>query len=234
MSRQRVAFLNAAHDPAATTRNFRRELDADLVEFHLPGGDWPSAFDYDAAVVSGSRSSVYWDEDWIAPAREWVAAAVAHGVPVLGVCFGHQLVADALGGDVEDMGRYEIGYRTVRHRDEEGVLFDGVDEEFLVFTTHSDAVTELPEGASVLAENEYGVHAFRAGHAFGVQFHPEYDMPTAKLVTKGKDDQLSEDRIQAVLDGVTPENYASACEAKQVFENFLAFTRAARTTPASD
>ena len=232
MSRQRVAILIAAHDPTATTRNFRRELDADLVEFHLPSGDCPTDVDYDAAVVTGSRASVYWDEDWIPTAREWVRDAHDAGVPLLGVCFGHQLVAEALGGVVEDMGEYEIGYRTVRHRGDDA-LFDGIDEEFLVFTTHSDTVTDLPPGAEVLAENDYGIHAFRKDDAFGVQFHPEYDVPTAANVTKGKD-ELDDDRLQRVLDGITDENFARACEAKQVFDNFLAHARDARTLSASD
>lgn len=232
MSRQRVAFLNAAHDPADTTRNFRRELEADLVEFHLPSGDCPSDFRYDAVVVTGSRASVYWDEDWIPPARDWVREAFDRDMPILGVCFGHQLVADALGGTVDAMGEYEIGYRTVRQTTDD-TLFEGIDDEFLVFTTHSDAVLDPPPGAEVTAENEYGIHGFRKDHAFGVQFHPEYDMPTAATVTKGKD-ELGDDRIQRVLDGITDENYAKACEAKQLFDNFLAYARSTKPLAASD
>ncbi|MFC7167264.1 type 1 glutamine amidotransferase [Halospeciosus flavus] len=221
MNRLRVAFLNAAHEEASTARNFRRDVDADLVEFDATGGQLPDHFDFDAAVVSGSRSSVYWDEEWIEPTKEWVAAAVDR-MPVLGVCFGHQLVADALGGTVEGMGEYEIGYRTVEQTTDHH-LFDGVDEEFTVFTTHSDAVTELPPGSELLAENDYGVHAFQKGDAFGVQFHPEYDADTATRITKGKD--LPEERIQSVLDGITEENYRAACEAKQIFDNFCRHAR---------
>jgi len=122
------------------------------------------------------------------------------------------------------MDDYEIGYRTVEHTGDSR-LFDGIDEAFTVFTTHSDRVTELPPGAELLAENDYGVHGFRKGRVFAVQFHPEYDMDTATEVTKGKDDQLSGERIESVLDGVTPDNFAAACEAKQVFDNFLDVVR---------
>ncbi|MFB6139380.1 MAG: type 1 glutamine amidotransferase [Halosimplex sp.] len=222
MTRPRIALLNGAHEPEGNRRNFRRELDADLTEFHLPGGDVPERFDFDGAVVTGSRASVYWDEEWIGPTKEWVEAAVDRGLPLLGVCYGHQLLADVLGGRVEDMGEYEIGYRTVE-RTGDSVLFEGIDSEFTAFTTHSDVVAELPPGAEPLASNDYGVHGFRKGRAFGVQFHPEYDVETAETVTKGKD--LSEERIQGVLDGITPENFAAACEAKQVFDNFVAFVR---------
>ncbi|ELZ28227.1 glutamine amidotransferase [Halosimplex carlsbadense 2-9-1] len=224
MTRPRIALLNAAHEAEGNRRNFRRELDADLTEFHLPTGQYPETFEFDGAVVTGSRASVYWDEEWIPPTKDWVGEAIDRGLPFLGVCYGHQLLADVLGGTVEDMGEYEIGYRTVE-QSTDSVLFEGIDDDFTVFTTHSDYVAQLPPDAERLAANDYGVHGFREGRVFGVQFHPEYDMDTAAEVTVGKEGQLSEDRIQSVLDGITPENFDAACEAKQVFDNFLAFVR---------
>ena len=232
MDRPRIALLNAAHEAAATSRNFRRELDAEVVEFHCPSGELPDGFGFDGAVVTGSRASVYWDEPWIGRLKEWVGGAVAAGVPFLGVCFGHQLLADVLGGRVDGMGEYEIGYRTV-HQDGTNELLAGVDRDFTVFTTHSDHVVEAPPGAEVFARNEYGIHGFRKDRVFAVQFHPEYDTTTAREVTQGKDDQLDATRIQSVLDGITAENYEAACEAKQLFDNFLAFVRSVRLQRAS-
>ncbi len=217
MARLRIALLNASKDED-TFRNFRRELDADLVEFDVHN-DVPDSFDFDAAVITGSRASVYWDESWIASLEEWVTTATERGLPVLGVCFGHQVLADALGGTVENMGEYEIGYRAVEG---DGLLF-GSDDSMTVFTTHSDTVTELPPGAHQIAENDYGVHGFRVENAFGVQFHPEYDMETARAITRGKD--LPDERIQRVLDGISEENYTKACEAKGLFENFTEHVR---------
>ncbi|QLH76136.1 gamma-glutamyl-gamma-aminobutyrate hydrolase family protein [Halosimplex rubrum] len=236
MTRPRIALLNAAHEAEGNRRNFRRELDADLTEFHLPTGQHPETFEFDGAVVTGSRASVYWDEEWIQPTKDWVGEAIDRGLPFLGVCYGHQLLADVLGGTVEPMGEYEIGYRTVEHSGD-SVLFDGIDDDFTVFTTHSDYVAEIPPGAERLAANDYGVHGFRKERVFGVQFHPEYDMDTAAEVTVGKEGQLSEERIQSVLDGITPENFDAACEAKQVFDNFLAFVDAVDASgavPADD
>ncbi|MFB6073910.1 MAG: type 1 glutamine amidotransferase [Haloarculaceae archaeon] len=220
----RIALLNAAHDGDGNRRNFRRELDASLVEYDVTERDLPETFAFDACVLTGSRASVYWDEPWIDDLREWVRAAVDRGLPFLGVCYGHQLLADALGGTVEPMDEYEIGYRTVEH-DGSSPLLDGVPEAFTVFTTHSDRVTELPPGAEAFAENDYGLHGFRKGDVFAVQFHPEYDRETAREVTEGKDDQLPEERIETVLDGVTAENYRAACEAKRLFDNFTDYVR---------
>jgi GMP synthase (glutamine-hydrolysing) len=218
--RPRIALLNAADEPAANRRNFRRELDADLVEFHCPSGEIPDGFRFDGFVVTGSRASVYWDREWIGQLKTWVGDAVAAGVPALGVCYGHQLLADVLGGRVEGMGEYEIGYRTVE-QDGRNRLLDGIGETMTVFTTHSDHVLEAPPGATVFARNDYGIHGFRKERVFAVQFHPEYDTQTAEEVTRGKSEQLPEERIQAVLDGIHADNYDAACEAKQLFDNFL-------------
>jgi GMP synthase (glutamine-hydrolysing) len=232
MSGPRIAVLNAAHDDANTTRNFRRELDADLAEFDANAPELPEDVErFDGVVVTGSRSSVYWDEQWIEPTREWVRTAAEAGIPCLGVCWGHQLLADALGGEVAAMGEYEIGYREIEQTGD-SVLLSGIDDRFTAFTTHSDEVVGLPEDAEVLAENDYSIHAFRYGRAFGVQFHPEYDPETAREVTLGKD--LPDERIQRVLDGITDENYAAACEAKTLFENWLAFVEDVRDGRVAD
>jgi len=231
MRRPRIAFVDASHGDPNTRRNFRRELDADLVEFDATACDLPDGFGFDAVVVTGSRSSVYENEAWIDATREWVRAAVEeHDLPALGVCWGHQLLADALGGTVVDMGEYEIGYREVERvadaeRDDEDPVLSGLPASFTAFTTHSDAVAELPPGATETARNDYGNHGFRLGDAFGVQFHPEYDQRTAKSVTEGKE-ELRDERKRAVIEGITDENYAAACETKALFENFTAFVRA--------
>lgn len=225
MSRPRFALLNAAHNDANARRNFRREVDADLVEFDANASEFPETFDFDGVIVTGSRSSVYWDEEWIPQLVDWVAEAADRGLPVLGICFGHQVLAEALGGRVDGMGGYEIGYRGIDLTDSgvEDDLFADFDERFTAFTTHQDAVVDLPPGADLLAENDYGVHAFRKGRCWGTQFHPEYDMETAEMITRGKD--LDDDRLEQVLDGVNPDNYGAACEVKRLFDNFADYAR---------
>jgi GMP synthase (glutamine-hydrolysing) len=230
MSRPRLALLDASHEDSDTRRNFRRELDADLVEFGCQAGDLPPSFDYDGAVVTGSRTSVYWDEEWIAETNAWVAEAVERGLPFLGVCWGHQLLADVLGGTVEHMGEYEIGYRAIEQVGNSR-LFDGVSERFTSFVTHQDHVADLPPGAQLIAENDYGVHGFRRDRVFAVQFHPEYDTETAETVASGKD--LPDEKMQRVMDGITEQNFVAACETKQLFDNFTDFVRSVDATTAT-
>jgi len=110
----RLALLNTAQKAEDTRENFRRELDADLDVFHCPSGELPGDLRFDGFVVTGSWASVYWDREWIGQLKTWVGDAVRAGLPALGVCYGHQLLADVMGGRVEGMGEYEIGYREVR------------------------------------------------------------------------------------------------------------------------
>ncbi|AGB17099.1 GMP synthase family protein [Halovivax ruber XH-70] len=221
MRRPRLALLDASHGDENVPRNYRRELSASLAEFDVTAGSLPTDYDVDGVVVTGSRSSVYWDEDWIEATKAWVEGAIDRGVPCLGVCWGHQLLADVLGGEVADMGVYEIGYHEIDRTTDESVLLAGIDETFLAFTTHSDAVVDLPPKAIELARNEYSNHAFRRDRVFGVQFHPEYDAQSARDLTMEK--ELDDDRRERVLAGITDENARRAAGAKQLFENFVAY-----------
>ncbi|WP_247731134.1 type 1 glutamine amidotransferase [Halovivax limisalsi] len=230
MRRPRLAMLDASHGDENVPRNFRRELPASLAEFDVTAGERPPGYEFDGVVITGSRSSVYWEEEWIDETKAWVDGAIEAGLPCLGVCWGHQLLATVLGGRVADMGVYEIGYHEIERTTDDSVLLDGVDETFVAFTTHTDAVVELPADAVELARNEYSNHAFRAGDVFGVQFHPEYDAKSARDLTMEKD--LSPDRREAVLDGITDEAVRLAAEPKRLFENFAAYVE--RVSPATE
>jgi len=218
--RPRVALLVASENVDDANRNFRRELPAVVSEFDVVAGEFPASYGtYDAVVVSGSPYAVYDDRPWIPKLEAWARGAVDRQIPTLGVCFGHQLLARALGGDVEPMDRYEVGFHEI-HRTGESRLLDGLDEWFTAFTAHRDEVTRLPDGAVRLAENNFtDVHAFRDGPAFGVQFHPEFDLHTAKRVLEMRD--VREDRIEEVLGHLHKDRYREASRVKRVFRNFL-------------
>jgi len=224
MSRLRLALLDASHGSEHAPRNFRREVDADLAEFDVTEGELPETFDFDGAILTGSRASAYWEKPWIEALEAWVETAHERDLPLLGICFGHQLLASVLGGEVGPMERYEIGYRTIEQTAEDPI-FEGIDDSFTAFTTHSDAVLELPEAASELADNDRSNHGFRKGSAVGLQFHPEYDVDSATRVTKQKEEDLPPEKLEAVLEGITEDAYRESCPAKLVFENFCSEVR---------
>ncbi len=122
-----------------------------------------------AIILSGGPSSVL---DESAPGiGEWILDL---GIPVLGICYGHQLLAKIIGGEV-GVGRGEYG-RTLIRVVERDLLFDGWGSEEYVWMSHRDHVVRLPREARVLAISENGyIAAFRLGDkpVYGVQFHPE-------------------------------------------------------------
>jgi GMP synthase (glutamine-hydrolysing) len=140
-------------------------------------GEEPRVDEVSALVVTGSPASVTSREPWILEAERALRAFVASGSPTLGICFGHQLLAQALGGDVvkNPRGR-EIGTVTLDVL-EADPLFEGAPRRFSVNTSHMDSAGRLPEGARVVARSELDPHgAVRFGErAWGVQFHPEFD-----------------------------------------------------------
>jgi GMP synthase (glutamine-hydrolysing) len=232
-----VALLDASIGDTPAERNVRRELDAPVTAYKPSEGEFPprvgEGVPFDAAVISGSQTAVYDADEWITTTETWVREAVEAGLPVLGLCWGHQLLARAVGGDVDPMGGYELGYATVDLLDDgtDDPLFEGVGPSFVAFETHSDEVTRLPATASVLAETDRALQAFRVGNAWGVQFHPEYDLDTARWVTENKRGHLDDATVDAVLGSITPTRHAETADARRVFDNFLAFVRRTRTRP---
>ncbi len=139
----------------------------------------PALDSFDRLVLSGSEASVLDDRPWIQREMEFVRRAVEEGKPVLGACFGHQLLARALWGRkyVRRAAAPEFGWRNIR-LDTSDALFTGLPREATMFCSHFDEVVDLPDEAQALASSDYcPVHAFRlrGRPVWGVQFHPEMD-----------------------------------------------------------
>jgi GMP synthase (glutamine-hydrolysing) len=188
-------------EPIDSARERRGGFDRLLIEAAGPGSqrfvtldaraELPPLDGYAGVVVSGSAASVTERAPWILSTELRLAEAVRAGTPVLGVCFGHQLLGQALGGRVarNPRGR-EIG--TVHlERVAEDPLFSG-DEPFEVNMTHLDAVVELPAGAAVIGRTALDPHAaVRFGErAWGVQFHPEIDADVMAAYVDGRSAQI--------------------------------------------
>ena len=128
-------------------------------------------------VITGSSHSVTERLPWMLHTEAYVRDAIAREVPLFGICFGHQLVAQALGGRVQKNPRgREIGTVEAR-RVEAAPIFASIPEAFAINSTHVDTVDRLPEGARLLARSELdAAQAFAIGaRTWCVQFHPEID-----------------------------------------------------------
>lgn len=167
-----------------------REVDARL-------GDVPALTGFSGVLVTGSPASVLDREPWMRAAGERLRAAVEDGVPVLGVCFGHQLLADALGGVVErnPKGR-EIGTVALELLADDPLL-DPEHRPFTVNMTHVDTVLEPPPGARVVARTALDPSAVVrfAEDAWGVQFHPELDSEVMALYVEGRSEQIAREGL---------------------------------------
>jgi len=135
---------------------------------------------WDALVVMGGPQQAYDDGSapWLRATKALLAGAVAGGVPVLAICLGAQLLAEATGGVVEPgVAGPELGARLVAKRDVAGAdpLVWDTPMSWICVQWHWDAVTELPPGATLLASStRYPHQAFRVGErAWGLQFHIE-------------------------------------------------------------
>ncbi len=121
-----------------------------------------------AIILSGGPSSVYADN---APVCD--PEIFNLGIPILGICYGAQLIAHSMGGEIKQAGTCEYG-KTELYVDDATDLFRGIEERTTVWMSHGDLVKSLPPHVDVIAHTDGSpVAAFRKGHVYGIQFHPE-------------------------------------------------------------
>lgn len=162
------------------------------------GESLPSPGDVSAVVITGSAAMVSHREDWSERAASWLLGAMDHGVPVLGVCYGHQLLAHALGGRVgpnprgREMGTLPV---TCTPAVAEDPMFGDAPERFPAQTTHLEAVLEAPRDAKVLGTTELDENAMlRFGEsAWGVQYHPEFSAEVMREYIRLRAPSLAEE-----------------------------------------
>jgi GMP synthase (glutamine-hydrolysing) len=139
----------------------------------------PAAENLAGIVITGSAAMVSAHEQWSEDTAKWLGTAVLIGIPILGVCYGHQLLAHALGGHVgpNPAGR-QIGTVTAQRLESTATdpLLGYLPSTFEVQTSHLEVVLELPPGAERLATSPLDDNfAIRfADNVWGVQFHPEF------------------------------------------------------------
>jgi GMP synthase-like glutamine amidotransferase len=185
---------------------------------HLDRGELPPEPEsLELAVSLGSDASA--DDagrDWIAGELEWLRAADGAGTTILGLCFGAQSLALALGGGVARARLPERGWVWIS-TDQPDFVGSGP------WLTWHDDVIELPPGAELLAHNHSGPQAFRAGRHLGLQFHPEATPEiVAGWVLASRAGELDD---QAILDRAAPEWRRASAGARRLFATFLSSVR---------
>ncbi|WP_418591757.1 type 1 glutamine amidotransferase [Ponticoccus sp. (in: a-proteobacteria)] len=140
----------------------------DFESWSVVEGDFPPGPEAaEGWLITGSKHGVYEDHPWIPPLEALIRAIVAADKPLIGVCFGHQIIAQALGGRVEKYpGGWAVGPR----------VYQFPDGPKVIQAWHQDQVTQAPEGAVTVASNDFCQHAalLYPGKAYTVQPHPEF------------------------------------------------------------
>jgi len=156
------------------------------------GAAIPDLTRYDAVILSGGEYSPgqFDSVAFLQSERARILEALDQGVPILGICLGHQLLAHWLGGRVERSPRFEVGWLqiTVNQDGLRDPLLQGINQQFYAFLWHGDEITELPPGAVNLASSDLSpIQAFRYRDfpLWGVQFSPQYDAALAGSVLLG-------------------------------------------------
>ena len=152
-------------------------LNIEFVIYDVVALQYPAdPFECDAYVITGSKYSVYDDEPWIHGLRDYVVTLAAAKIKLIGICFGHQMIALALGGHTEaaDSG-WGVGIHESRLLAHEDFMRPNL-SSYRTIVSHKDQVSKLPDGAVLLAESEFCPYSmYRIGeHIFALQGHIEF------------------------------------------------------------
>ena len=179
-------------------------------------GDKIQSNNADAWIITGSPHSVYDGTDWMVDIEEEMKNIQSSHIPVLGICFGHQLIAKSFGGKVElnpngwELGAYPVQITAAGKKSQ---LFSGIENYAIVYESHQDSVTILPENAIEFARNNKGNQAFIIhDYFYGVQFHPEFSWEVIKMYASIRS-----------AEGVTVDDPSvpESTEGKLILHNFI-------------
>ncbi|MDB5541621.1 MAG: type 1 glutamine amidotransferase [Devosia sp.] len=141
------------------------------------GAAFPDATGLDGILITGSAAGVYDDHAWLDPLRAFIRSAYAAGTPMLGICFGHQIMADALGGDVRKSDKgWGLGRHTYEVKSRPGFLATDL-PALSIACSHQDQVIVAPRDAEVFLGSEFTPNAglvYANGKALSLQPHPEF------------------------------------------------------------
>ncbi|MBT6268085.1 MAG: type 1 glutamine amidotransferase [Tateyamaria sp.] len=175
----KIGILQTGHAPNELLASigdyddmFRKFLDGHdfhFITFDIENMGFPSGpAEADAWLITGSRHGAYEDLPFIAPLEALIHAIVASNRPLIGVCFGHQIIAKAMGGKVEKFhGGWSIGNNEYTYQG----------KTISLNAWHQDQVTKVPEGAKIIGSSQFCKVAALTykDHIFSIQPHPEFD-----------------------------------------------------------
>ena len=184
---------------------------------------FPKTDEFDKFIFSGGALGVYEKRKYpyIVPTIDFAKKLIDKDTDVLGICYGHQLIAEALGGKVYKADHVEIGYKEINVHKEDP-LFKDIPCQFNSFEFHKDAILSPPEDISVLASSSgCQIEALRYNNIVSVQFHPEIPFDIAIKVYRNQEKNLKINKLnidELIKDSI--EKYNEDISTKLMY-NFL-------------
>ena len=214
----RIAVLEPGAPPRDLQPRFGRygRMVADLLGegfdcevFDVRRGAYPDAGPWDGFVITGSAAGVYDPEPWIPELKAWVRAA-AGSAPMIGICFGHQLMAEAFGGKVIKSPKgWGVGLDTYA-LNTTAPWMDADARTMTLPVSHQDQVVEVGKGAAVLGGSDFCPFGFIADpdrKAVSLQPHPEFDPAFAEaLIVTRRDGPLTTEHADAAIASLRTPN----------------------------
>ncbi len=185
----------------------RHENNSVVVRNVHEGENLPPSDSIGGVIITGSPAYLTDLAQWNFKVAEFIREAHSAGIPQLGVCYGHQLIAWAFGGEVgfnpggREIGTVPIVLAPEAQSDE---LFSGLPEQLYAQASHQQSVLRLPENAVLLGANEFDAnHCFRyGGSTWGIQFHPEFDRDITRAYINERSTDIS-------AEGLNPDQLLS-------------------------
>ena len=166
--------------------NILSSKNLDFVIKNVYNNDECTIDDGDVWIITGSKYSVYENVPWINNLVDFVKLLIKNKKPVLGICFGHQVIAKSIGADVikNPLG-WELGSYSINLTDS-GLnhnLFFGINNYDIVYESHQDVVVNLPSDVNILANTKKSIQSFQyKNNIYGVQFHPEFSWEVTRML----------------------------------------------------
>lgn len=186
----------------------KADPDLEFAVYDVEEGEYPDDIDeVDAYLITGSKSSVYEEKAWIARLMDFVRELHAREKKIVGICFGHQIIAHALGGRTEKSHK---GWGVGRHThsfNHSPDWHDGGDADFDILVSHQDQVVANATGAKVLAGSDFCENAVvqLGDHILTFQGHPEFVSEYSREIMDFRREAIGEDVYSSGMDSLAKD-----------------------------